>query len=261
MKYICSLITVSDIKKSRDFYEYILEQKVKYDFGENVTFEGDFAIHEKSHFQKLINDIEIKSGGNNFELYFEHDDIEGIEKKLANNNIKFIHQTREQPWKQRVIRFYDPDQNIIEIGESMEFLAFRLFKEGNAVKEISEITSMPIDFINAAIVKIDLKNYKGRIPACGCFCGGCPNYLRDKNPCPGAELNKAKCEKCKTFHLCCQEKGITHCNECDEFPCNKFKSWTKRWEKYGQNFIENQNLLKSKGEAGFLDYYNAKIYG
>jgi len=35
----------------------------------------------------------------------------------------------------------------------------------------------------------DLKYYIDRIPTCGVFCGGCPNYTRDKKPCPGAEIN------------------------------------------------------------------------
>ena len=59
MKYICALITVSDIKRSRDFYENILNQKVATDFGENVSFEGGFAIHLKSHYQGLIGDKTI----------------------------------------------------------------------------------------------------------------------------------------------------------------------------------------------------------
>lgn len=260
MKYVCPLITVSDIKKARDFYEKVLEQKVKIDHGENVTFEGDFAIHLKSHFQTLIDNREIKMGSNNFELYFEFDDIKQIEKKLIDNKVEFLHTTREQPWRQRVIRFYDPDNNIIEVGESMEFLAYRLFKEEKTIKEISGITTLPDSFIQASIQKLELKEYKGRVPACGCFCGGCPNYIRDKKPCPGAEINVARCEKCKTFHLCCIDKGITHCYQCDEFPCKKFKGFSKRWEKYGQNFIENQSLLKTKGKNGFLDYFNARIY-
>lgn len=54
MKYVCPLITVSDINLARDFYENILYQKVKYDFGESVTFHGDFAIHLQSHYKNLI---------------------------------------------------------------------------------------------------------------------------------------------------------------------------------------------------------------
>jgi catechol 2,3-dioxygenase-like lactoylglutathione lyase family enzyme len=129
MKFICSLLTVSDINISRNFHEKLLNQKVKFDFGENVTFEGDFAIHLKSHFQNLIENKEIKFGGNNFELYFEENNIEEIVELLHKNNVEFIHEIKEQHWRQKVARFYDPDKNIIEIGESMEFLCYRLFLE------------------------------------------------------------------------------------------------------------------------------------
>ncbi|MBD8347666.1 DUF3795 domain-containing protein [Dysgonomonas sp. HGC4] len=104
-----------------------------------------------------------------------------------------------------------------------------------------------------------MKEYKGRVPACGVFCGGCPIYVREKKPCLGAEINSLRCENCKTFHLCCQEKGITHCFNCEIFPCAKFKSFTKRWLKYGQDFIENQKLLQSIGEVKFIEYFNFKV--
>lgn len=107
---------------------------------------------------------------------------------------------------------------------------------------------------------IKTKPYYGRIPACGVFCGGCPTYTKDKKPCLGAELNRARCEKCKTFHLCCVKKGITYCYQCKVFPCTKFKIFAKRWLKYGQNFIENQNLLEKVGEIEFLNIYNGMRY-
>lgn len=100
--------------------------------------------------------------------------------------------------------------------------------------------------------------YKGRIPACGVYCGGCPNYTRLKKPCKGAEYSD-RCERCKTFHLCCKERGITHCFQCPVFPCPKFKSFAKRWLKYGQDFIENQRLL-SLGTEIFLNTYNNRIH-
>ena len=105
----------------------------------------------------------------------------------------------------------------------------------------------------------ELKFYDGRVPACGVFCGGCPTYTREKNPCPGAAINFIRCESCKTFHLCCQEKGINHCHECADFPCKKFKSFAKRWQKYGQDFVENQQLLKEVGSMQFLNQYNSKV--
>lgn len=154
MKYICPLIVVEDIRASREFYEVLLEQKIKYDFGENITFEGDFALHLRSHFSELIDGKPITRGSNGFELYFEHDDIEKMVEKLKCYNVGFLHETREQPWRQKVARFYDPDGHIIEIGESMEFLSFRLSKEGIATDEISKIINMPVDFVTEAIEQI-----------------------------------------------------------------------------------------------------------
>lgn len=107
---------------------------------------------------------------------------------------------------------------------------------------------------------VKIKSYYGRIPACGVFCGGCPTYTRDRKPCLGAELNKARCEKCKTFHLCCKEKEIKHCYQCDTFPCNKFKSFAKRWSKHGQDFAENQKQLKQVGEIEFLKRHNEQTF-
>jgi len=153
MKFICALVTVSDIARSRNFYEKILNQKVKYDFGANVTFHGDFAIHLKSHFQGLIDNKEVASGGNNFELYFEFDDIEQIVEILKKNNIVFVHEMREQPWRQKVVRFYDPDDNIVEIGESLEYLSFRLHNEGISVEQIAESMLLPVDFVEGSIEK------------------------------------------------------------------------------------------------------------
>jgi len=153
MKFICPLITVTDIDRSRHFYENLLHQKVKYDFGENVTFHGDFAIHLKSHFKELIGNKEIKEGGNNFELYFEFDDVEKLVNVLKDKHVAFVHELREQPWKQKVVRFYDPDNNIIEVGESMEHLVCRLKKAGQSIEQISGLTGMSVTMVNELIEK------------------------------------------------------------------------------------------------------------
>ena len=147
MKYICPLIVVEDINKSRKLYEDILGQTIKADFGENVTFEGDFAIHQKEHYQKLINGAPISSKSNNFELYFEEENLSAIVTTLKENGFEFIHDIIEQPWKQQVVRFYDYDNNIIEIGEPMEFVAYRLSTEGYSIEDISKITYIPKEAI------------------------------------------------------------------------------------------------------------------
>jgi catechol 2,3-dioxygenase-like lactoylglutathione lyase family enzyme len=120
MKFICSLICVEDVSKSRQFYETVLNQVVKYDFGENVWFESGFAIHLRDHFQTLINDNPILTKANNGELYFEEEELQVFQKKLKQFSVEFIHEVKTQPWGQKVLRFYDPDGNIIEVGEPIE---------------------------------------------------------------------------------------------------------------------------------------------
>ena len=151
MKYMCPLIVVSDVKRSREFYEKILKQTVKYDFGENVTFAGDFAIHEKAHFESLINNAEIKEKSNNFELYFEHDDLEEMVVRIKESGLEFVHEIVEQPWKQQVLRFYDYDKNMIEVGERLEHTAYRLSKQNYSIEDICRITYLEKEIVENAI--------------------------------------------------------------------------------------------------------------
>jgi catechol 2,3-dioxygenase-like lactoylglutathione lyase family enzyme len=120
MKFFGSLIAVADTNKSKKFYEDIMEQKIETDRDGYIVFNGGFSFILKSYFEELIKGRKIKDHGNNFELYFEHNDIENFVNKLKENNAKFIHEIEMQAWGQKVIRIYDPDNNIIEIGEPMK---------------------------------------------------------------------------------------------------------------------------------------------
>ena len=153
MKFIGSLITVEDVKKSRDFYENVLGQKVVADYGQNVSF-GGFSIHLRPHFKMLIDNKDVAVCGNNFELYFECNDLEQIVEKLKSEKVEFIHELQEAPWKQLGVKFYDPDKNIIEVGETLEYLSFRLHNQGNSFDEISKMTGMDRAFIEKSIQNI-----------------------------------------------------------------------------------------------------------
>jgi len=151
IKFIAPVITVADMKVSRDFYENILGQTVEADYVENVSF-GGFSIHLQPHFKMLIDNKEIVTGANNYELYFEYDDMEQIYEKLKAEKVEFIHELREEPWKQWVVRFYDPDKNIIDIGESMERLVIRLYQQNNSADEIFRMTGLDKEFIEKTLL-------------------------------------------------------------------------------------------------------------
>ena len=153
LKFDAPLIVVEDMARSRHFYETLLGQKVKFDFGPNIPFEG-FSLHLRSHFQSLLGDaaqypvIQKAHWG---ELYFETDELEPIGQRLNAAGVEFIHAICEQPWGQRVMRFYDPDGHIIEIGETMEAVVWRFHEQGLSTDMIHTKTGMPEAFIKNAI--------------------------------------------------------------------------------------------------------------
>lgn len=157
LKYVCALVVVQDILVARNFYENLLGQKVESDFGENVTFEGDFAIHLEGHYKKLLGEGNrpILRKSHNFELYFETDEIDTILAMLKENEVEFLHEIREQPWGQRVMRFYDPDLHIVEVGETMESVVLRYHIGGMSIEEISKRTSMPVEFVEKTMLVVE----------------------------------------------------------------------------------------------------------
>lgn len=50
---------------------------------------------------------------------------------------------------QRVVRFYDPDYHIIEVGENMKAVCKRFSDEGLTVGEIPERMGIPLKAVNA----------------------------------------------------------------------------------------------------------------
>lgn len=155
MKFKAPLIVVEDMAKSRKFYEDILGQKVILDFGANITFQGDFSLQSKDTWTKFIGKTgaEIVSGSNSFELYFEEEAFEAFTERLDRHNLEILHDVTEYPWGQRVIRFYDPDRHIIEVGESMAGVVRRLIAGGLSVEQTAVRTQHPVEFVKGCLRK------------------------------------------------------------------------------------------------------------
>lgn len=154
MKFIGPIILVENLELSRNFYEKILKQEVIYDFGVNVSFEGGLAIHLRTHFEethRMTGSHKILYGSNNVELNFETEELDNIYNKLKQLKVEFIHEIQEAPWGQRGITFYDPDKHIVSIGEAMEGVVNRLYKQGLSVSEVVIKTAMPKEFVEQAI--------------------------------------------------------------------------------------------------------------
>ncbi len=147
MKYCGTLISVSDMAKSKNFYEKVMEQKVVMDLGVHVSFENGLSL--QSNYEELVGEkLEMLLKPNNFQLYFEVKDLDRWEAKLKSlEEIEFIHASKEYPWGQRVMRFYDCDKYIVEVSESMESVVKRFLAQGLSVEETAERTMFPVEFV------------------------------------------------------------------------------------------------------------------
>lgn len=149
IQFQSAVIFVKDIQKSRQFYEGVLGQTVMIDHGPNVGFEGGFALWEASHAHQIIGKQTdgSKLGQNNLELYFESAELDAVITMLTEAKSSFVHDVHEQPWGQRVLRVYDPDEHIVEVGEPMPVVIMRFAGQGMNAIEIAERTSMPIEIV------------------------------------------------------------------------------------------------------------------
>lgn len=147
MKYCGTLISVSDMEKSKNFYEKVMQQKIMLDLGVHVSFENGLSL--QSNYEELVGEkLDMHVKPDNFQLYFEVTDLDEWESKLkATEGIAFIHQSKEYPWGQRVMRFYDYDKYIVEVSESMESVARRFLAQGLSVEETAKRTMFPVEFV------------------------------------------------------------------------------------------------------------------
>lgn len=120
MKLKNVLIVVKDIEKSRKFYHDLFDIDLVLDNdGNMILTEGLVLQNEKIWKSFLGKDIVPKS--NSCELYFEEQDIEAFARKLEKlyPDIEYVNRLMTHSWGQRVIRFYDLDGNLIEVGTPM----------------------------------------------------------------------------------------------------------------------------------------------
>ena len=111
------LIVVKDIEKSKQFYHDLFGLDVVLDSdGNMILTEGLVLQDEKIWKQFLEKDIIPKN--NSCELYFEQRDIEAFIEKLERlyPSIQYVNRLMIHSWGQKVVRFYDLDGNLIEVG-------------------------------------------------------------------------------------------------------------------------------------------------
>lgn len=152
MKYESTLLAVKDMEKSKKFYKEVLGLDVVMDFGANVTLTGGIALQSADSWKGFIDGKEISYKSNSCELYFEEDNFDAFIDKLKSiSYIEYVHEVKEHPWGQRVVRIYDFDGHIIEVGENMKFVVKRFKKSGLSISQIAQRMDVPEDFVTFSL--------------------------------------------------------------------------------------------------------------
>ncbi|MCR5575647.1 MAG: VOC family protein [Oscillospiraceae bacterium] len=117
MKLKYFLIVVKDIERSRRFYHDLFGLETLLDNGGNMILSDGLVLQEEKYWTGFLGRAVIPEN-NSCELYFEEADIEGFVEKLENvyPKLRYVNRLMTHSWGQRVIRFYDPDGNLIEVG-------------------------------------------------------------------------------------------------------------------------------------------------
>lgn len=138
MKYICTVISVSDIEAAKKFYKDLFELKIYQDYGKNIAFTCGLALQQDFDWLVNLPKEKVLKKSNNVEIAFEESDFDEFLIRLKQyENIEYLDEVMEHTWGQRVIRFYDLDGHIIEVGESMKIVIQRFLSTGMTMEEIS----------------------------------------------------------------------------------------------------------------------------
>ena len=86
----------------------------------NVILTEGLVLQDEKIWKEVLNK-DIIPENHASELYFEEPDIEAFARKLEKlyPNVRYVNRLMTHSWGQKVVRFYDPDGNLIEVGTPM----------------------------------------------------------------------------------------------------------------------------------------------
>ena len=140
-------------RKSKQFYRDVLGLEVIADFGDNVTLDGGIALQTMNTWKIFIRTDNVVLPNNAGELCFEEEDMDTFCDHLKKFDICYVHPLFEHRWGQRVVRFYDPDKHIIEVGEKLDAVILRFMEDGLSAEETAARMDIPVDFVRACLNK------------------------------------------------------------------------------------------------------------
>lgn len=120
MKLRNILIVVNNIEDSKKFYHDLFGLDVLLDNDGNVILTEGLVLQDREIWESFL-EKDIIPQNNSCELYFEEKNIEDFVEKLEHlyPEVMYVNKLMTHSWGQKVVRFYDLDGNLIEVGTPM----------------------------------------------------------------------------------------------------------------------------------------------
>ena len=120
MKLRGFLIVVKDCNKALKYYHDLFGLEMLADNGGNMMLSNGLVLQEEKYWLDFIGKAVLPKN-NACELYFEDEDPDAFFEKVKKlyPETEPVTPPMTHRWGQRVVRFYDPDGNLIEVGTPM----------------------------------------------------------------------------------------------------------------------------------------------
>lgn len=146
-----TVLITRKLDEMKRFYTGLLGQRVHLDFGNCVTLECALTLWELRQDYVLSRTPYVQEecpGNGSMEICFETDDFDADTDRVKAGGVTLLHDVAEETWGQRTLRFFDPDGNIVELGESMPCFCRRLRDSGLGAAKVAQMTGIPVETVN-----------------------------------------------------------------------------------------------------------------
>lgn len=111
------LIVIKDIDASKKYYHDLFGLNPILDNDGNMILTEGLVLQEENCWKQFLG-TDVIPKNNHAELYFEEKNIEDFAEKLERlyPDTEYVNRLMTHSWNQKVIRFYDLDGNLIEVG-------------------------------------------------------------------------------------------------------------------------------------------------
>ena len=115
------LIVVKNIEESKKFYHDLFGLDVILDSDGNVIMTEGLVLQEEKIWKNYLQ-LDVTHNSNSSMLYFEENNINEFVEKLEKlyPSIQYVNKILDENEQRKLVRFYDLDGNLIEVGGKCE---------------------------------------------------------------------------------------------------------------------------------------------